>query len=114
MAGWAFGEGPRDKLLERGAAALSDGELLALLLNTGYRDCSALDAARNLLKAFGGISGLIRSDQRRLLACSGVGPAKYARLCAAMELARREALQKVSAAMCSPAPAKHGASSNTT
>ena len=46
MAGWAFGEGPRDKLLERGAAALSDGELLALLLNTGYRDCSALDMAR--------------------------------------------------------------------
>ncbi len=98
MAGWAFGEGPRDKLLERGAAALSDGELLALLLNTGYRDCSALDMARNLLKEFDGISGLIRSDQSRLLACSGVGPAKYARLCAAMELARRQALQKASAA----------------
>ena len=97
MAGWEFGEGPRDKLLERGAAALSDGELLALLLNTGYRDCSALDMARNLLKEFDGISGLIRSDQSRLLACAGVGPVKYARLCAAMELARRGALQKLSA-----------------
>jgi DNA repair protein RadC len=98
MAGWAFGEGPRDKLLERGAAALSDGELLALLLHTGYRDCSALDMARNLLNEFDGITGLIRSDQSRLLACCGVGPAKYARLRAAMELARRQALQKVSAA----------------
>ena len=98
ITGWAFGEGPQGKLLERGAAALSDGELLALVLNTGYRNCSALDMARNLPKEFDGISGLIRSDQSRLLACSGVGPAKYARLRAAMELARRQALQKVSTA----------------
>ena len=98
MAGWAFDEGPRGKLLARGAAALSDGELLALLLNTGYRDCSALDMARNLLKEFDGISNLVRSDQNRLLACAGVGPATYARLSAAMELARRQALQKVSSA----------------
>ena len=57
MAGWLPGEGPRDKLLERGAQALSDAELLAVLLHTGYRDCSALDMARNLLIEFGGLRG---------------------------------------------------------
>jgi DNA repair protein RadC len=97
MACWGAGEGPRDKLLERGVKTLSDAELLAVLLHTGYRDCNALDLARNLLKEFDGISGLIRAEQKSLLACCGVGPAKYARLRAAMELACRQALQEVSA-----------------
>lgn len=96
IAGWTPGEGPRDKLLERGATALSDVELLAVLLHTGYRYCSALDLARALLKEFDGISGLMRAGQRSLLACPGVGPTKYARLRAAMELACRQALEKVS------------------
>lgn len=95
IASWAPGEGPRDKLMERGAVSLSDAELLAVLLHTGYRDCSALDMARGLLDQFAGIGGLMRADQNNLLACSGMGPAKYARLCAAMELARRQALQSV-------------------
>ena len=96
IASWMSGEGPRDKLLERGAAALSDAELLAVLLHTGYRDCNALDLARNLLREFDGISGMMRAGQGSLLACTGVGPAKYARLRAAMELACRQALQKAS------------------
>lgn len=96
IAGWTPGEGPRDKLLERGATALSDAELLAVLLHTGYRDCRALDLARALLKEFDGINGLMREGQCSLLACPGVGPAKYARLRAAMELACRQALEKVS------------------
>lgn len=95
IARWMAGEGPRDKLLERGAAALSDAELLAVLLHTGYRDCSALDLGRALLRDFGGISGLMRANQGTLLACVGVGPAKYTRLRAAMELACRQALQKI-------------------
>jgi DNA repair protein RadC len=96
IAHWMAGEGPRDKLLERGAATLSDAELLAVLLTSGYRDCSALDLARNLLTEYGGISGLTKAGQGSLLGCPGVGPAKYARLCAAMELACRQALQTVS------------------
>lgn len=96
IARWMPGEGPRDKLLERGAGALSDAELLAVLLHTGYRDCSALDMARTLLKQFDGIGGLMRAGQGCLLACPGVGPAKYARLRAAMELACRQALETVS------------------
>jgi DNA repair protein RadC len=94
---WTPGEGPREKLLERGPKALSDAELLAVLLHTGYRDCSALEMARALLKEFDGINGLMRTGQGSLLACPGVGPTKYARLCAAMELACRQALQKISA-----------------
>jgi DNA repair protein RadC len=95
IAGWLPGEGPRDKLLEHGAATLSDAELLAVLLHTGYRNCSALDLARTLLLEFVGINGLMRAEQNSLLSCPGVGPAKYAQLRAAMELTRRQALQEV-------------------
>ena len=93
IAHWLPGEGPRDKLLERGADALSDAELLAVLLHTGYRDCNALDMARELLTEFESISGLMRAPQSSLLGCQGVGPAKFARLRAATELVRRQALQ---------------------
>jgi DNA repair protein RadC len=96
MATWAPGDGPRDKLLERGAQALSDAELLAVLLQTGYRQCSAINMARNLLNEFLGIKGLVGAAQDRLLASPGLGPAKYARIRAAMELARRQALQQLS------------------
>jgi DNA repair protein RadC len=93
IANWLPGEGPRDKLLERGAEALSDAELLALLLHTGYRDCSALELARGLLAQFGGLGGLMRADRKSMLACPGVGESKYAHIRAALELARRQALQ---------------------
>jgi DNA repair protein RadC len=105
IASWMPGEGPRDKLLERGAAALSDAELLAVLLHTGYRDCSALDMARNLLGQFLDLRGVMQAGQSSLLTCTGVGPVKYAQLQAAQELARRQALQVISSsdALSSPA-----------
>ena len=96
MAQWPRGEGPRDKLLDRGAQALSDAELLAIMLRTGYRDCSALDLARDLLGQFGGLHGVMRADRAGLLACQGIGAAKYVQLQAALELARRQALQVLS------------------
>lgn len=92
---WPAGEGPREKLLERGAPALSDVELLAVLLRTGTRRHSALELARELLGEYDGLCGLLRAGQARLLECPGIGPAKYAQLEAAMELARRQALQRV-------------------
>jgi DNA repair protein RadC len=76
---------------------LSDAELLAVMLRTGYRNCSALQLARDLLDQFGGLAGLVRVDGPRLLAWPGVGNAKYAQLRAALELARRQALQQVQA-----------------
>jgi DNA repair protein RadC len=96
IAGWLPGEGPRDKLLERGAGALSDAELLAVLLHTGYRDCSALDLARQLLNQFSGVDGVMRAERSSLMACPGIGAAKYALLQAALELARRQALEALS------------------
>jgi len=97
IAQWQAGEGPRDELLGRGERALSDAELLAVMLRTGYRNCSALQLARDLLDQFGGLAGLVRVDGPRLLAWPGVGSAKYAQLRAALELARRQALQQVQA-----------------
>lgn len=97
IAQWQTGEGPRDKLLERGEQALSDAELLAVMLRTGYRHCSALELARQLLEEFDGLAGLMRVERPRLLAWPGVGSAKYAQLRAALELARRQALQVVRA-----------------
>jgi DNA repair protein RadC len=93
IAAWLPGEGPREKLLERGASALSDAELLAVLLHTGHHNCSAVDLARHLLTEFQGIGGLMRASQTSLLDCPGIGPAKYARLRAAIEMACRQALQ---------------------
>ncbi len=49
---WPSGEGPREKMLLQGAASLSDAELLAVLLRTGYKGCSVLQLARNLLTHF--------------------------------------------------------------
>lgn len=93
---WMNGEGPRDKLLERGTGALSDAELLAVLLHTGHRNCNALDLARQLLCEFVGLSGVLRAHRSSLLAWPGVGLTKYAQLQAAVELARRQALQTLS------------------
>ena len=52
---WPVGERPREKLLDRGAAALTDAELLALLLRTGSRGQDALELARGLLTRFGSL-----------------------------------------------------------
>jgi len=89
------GEGSTDKLLALGARTLSDAELLAVVLRTGYRGYSALQLASQLLEQFGGLAELVRIDASRLLACPGMGVAKYAQLRAALELARRQALQEV-------------------
>jgi DNA repair protein RadC len=89
---WGPGEGPRDKLLDRGAAAVSDAELLAVLLRSGYRGCSAVELARGLLRELGGLAGVIGADRDRLLQQPGMGVAKYAQLLAALELARRHAM----------------------
>ncbi|MCP5163551.1 MAG: DNA repair protein RadC [Pseudomonadales bacterium] len=94
-ARWEAGEGPRDRLLSLGTQALSDVELLAVMLGTGYRDCNAVELARQLLVEFGGLGGLLRVDGPRLLAWPGIGRAKYAQLRAALEMARRQALQEM-------------------
>ncbi len=60
---WPEGERPREKLLERGAAALSDAELLAILLRVGTRGMSAVDLARYLLQEFGSLGRLMSAGR---------------------------------------------------
>jgi DNA repair protein RadC len=86
---WPAAERPREKLLTRGAQALSDAELLALLLGTGTRGASAVELARTLLEHFGSLRELLSAQAVRCLARRGVGPARYALLQAALEMARR-------------------------
>ena len=86
---WPEQERPREKLLERGASALSDAELLAIFLRVGVRGKSAVDLARDLLTHFGGVRALVSAQPKAFAAVHGVGLAKYAQLQAAFELARR-------------------------
>jgi DNA repair protein RadC len=86
---WPESERPREKLLERGAAALSDAELLALLLGSGTRGRSAVDLARSLIADFGSLRELLSADRMRWEGKVGIGPARYAALMASVELARR-------------------------
>jgi DNA repair protein RadC len=86
IADWPETERPRERLLAQGAAALSDAELIAVMLRTGVRGLSAVDLGRELLGRFGGVGGLLGAD---LKGVKGLGPAKRAQLQAALELARR-------------------------
>jgi len=80
---------PREKLLARGPGALSDAELLALLLRTGLPGKNALQMGEELLKRFGGVTGLLNTPAEALKEVKGLGPAKRAEIVAVLELARR-------------------------
>ena len=80
---------PREKLLARGPSALSDAELLAILLRTGMAGKGVLQMAQELLDTFGGISGLLHTSADGLKTIKGLGPAKRAEVVAVLELARR-------------------------
>ncbi len=86
---WPADERPREKLLARGASALSDAELLALFLRVGIRGHTAVDLARQLIAHFGTLTQLCAASASDFSALPGMGLAKYAQLQAVMELARR-------------------------
>ncbi|MDX5364534.1 MAG: DNA repair protein RadC [Pseudazoarcus pumilus] len=86
---WPEDERPREKLLARGAATLSDAELLAVFLRVGMRGKSAVDLARELITRFGSLTRLCAASAAEFAAVPGMGTAKYAQLQAVMELARR-------------------------
>lgn len=86
---WPEAERPREKLLVRGAQALSDAELLALFLGSGPRGQSAVDLGRELLKSLGGLKSLLELAPAALMERRGVGSAHAARLHAALELGKR-------------------------
>lgn len=86
---WPAGERPREKLLQRGAAAVSDAELLAIFLRTGVTGKSAVDLARELLQRFGSLTDLFAAGEKDFCNVRGMGQAKYVQLQAVLEMARR-------------------------
>lgn len=86
---WPVAERPREKLLARGAASLSDAELVAIFLRTGSRQRPVLALACDLLAELGGIRGLLDATEEELRHCHGIGMAKYVQLQAALELGER-------------------------
>lgn len=86
---WPEAERPREKLLARGAQALSDAELLAIFLRVGVRGKSAVDLARELMLHFGSLTRLFSASHKECVAVSGLGDAKFAQLQAVLEMARR-------------------------
>lgn len=86
---WPAQERPREKLLEQGAQALTDAELLAIFLRTGVAGKSAVDLARQLLGEFGSLRTLLEADLAAFSAHLGLGPAKFSQLQAVLEMGRR-------------------------
>ncbi|MCV6590227.1 MAG: DNA repair protein RadC [Marinobacterium sp.] len=86
---WPAEERPREKLIQRGASALSDAELLAIFLRTGVQGKSAVDLSRDLLDRFGGLRPLLEADQHTFCQAYGLGMAKFAQLQAVLEMNRR-------------------------
>jgi DNA repair protein RadC len=103
---WPEGERPRERLLERGAQALSDAELLAVCLRTGTAGRSAIDLGRDAIARFGGLNGLFAATAAELSQLGGLGPAKSAQLQAVIELARRALHEEVRRETVLSAPAK--------
>lgn len=87
---WAIDDRPREKLLSKNPASLSDSELLAILINKGYRDKNALELAREILQlGKNNLNELGRMPVRKIMKIRGIGMAKAITIAAALELGRR-------------------------
>lgn len=86
---WPASERPREKLIELGAEALSDAELLAIFLRVGVTGKSAVDLARDLLNQFGSLNGIFAATEHELSQVHGIGTSKYVQLQAIFEMSRR-------------------------
>ena len=105
ISDWPKAERPRERLLEQGAAVLSDAELLAIFLRVGLRGKSAVDLARELIGHFGSLNRLFAASQAEFSTIPGMGPAKFAQLQAVIEMSRRALGEEMkdSDALTSPA-----------
>ncbi len=86
---WPAAERPREKLVEHGAGALSDAELLAIFLRVGVVGKSAVDLARDLLNQFGSLNAIFSASEQELSQVHGIGASKYVQLQAIFEMSRR-------------------------
>ncbi|MBU4304806.1 MAG: DNA repair protein RadC [Candidatus Omnitrophica bacterium] len=88
ICSWPVDDRPREKLLKKGAGALSNSELLAILLRTGTHGTSAIDLARKVLSKFGTFRNMLHTDARDWNEFKGLGSAKVAHIQAALEISR--------------------------
>ena len=86
---WPANERPREKLIEQGAEALSDAELLAIFLRVGVTGKSAVDLARDLLNTFGSLNAIFAASEQEISQVHGMGSSKYVQLQAIFEMSRR-------------------------
>jgi DNA repair protein RadC len=93
IVSWPQEERPRERLLSRGAQALTDAELVAILVRVGFKGTSAVELGRQLLKKFGSLRAMVEAPVIALLEIKGLKGAKAAQLIAAMEIARRVGVQ---------------------
>jgi len=91
---WPEEDRPREKLFRVGEHFLSNAELIAILLGSGVRGCSALDLGREIMAVFGSFSRMSHSDIRCWKAVKGLGNAKIAAIKAALEISRRTGEEK--------------------
>ncbi|HEX7643280.1 MAG TPA: DNA repair protein RadC [Burkholderiaceae bacterium] len=94
---WPADQRPRERLIEHGAQALSDAELLAVFLRMGVAGKSAVDLGREMLAHFGSLNRMFSAKLTDFSAINGLGPAKYAQLQAVLELARRSLKEELRA-----------------
>jgi DNA repair protein RadC len=102
---WPADDRPREKLIERGAAALSDAELLAIFLRVGLPGVSAVDLARQALARFGSLTALTQASLADFSEIKGFGEAKFVQLQAAVELSRRALGETLAVGTAMNAPA---------
>lgn len=95
ITNWPEAERPRERLITKGAAALSDAELLAIFLRVGTKGKSAVDLARDLVGKFGSLRGLFSASYEQLTAVNGMGEAKFVQLQAVLEMAKRALHEEV-------------------
>jgi DNA repair protein RadC len=102
---WPAAERPRERLCAGGAGQLSDAELLAVMLGRGVAGLSAMDLARELLRRFGGMRGVLNASTTELQETRGMGPGKAAALIAARECCCRYLQEKLAPGQSIRSPA---------
>jgi DNA repair protein RadC len=96
ISDWPAPQRPRERLIDHGAASLTDAELLALILRVGVTGKNAIELGHEMLKHFGSLNGLFSATVNEFSAIHGLGPAKFAMLQAVLELAQRALMEKMS------------------
>src|SRR5689334_9503761 len=86
---WSDDDRPREKLMLKGKSALSDAELIAILISSGSRNESAVDLSKRILAGADSLNSLGKMSISQLMNFKGIGEAKAIAIIAALELGRR-------------------------